>query len=75
MKTYLGSAINNIAHGFAASYSTALTQLRGFSSDKSKEPVKPMVNTSMSAATAQVSLQAPQVENDLSRGKALNVTA
>ena len=75
MKAHIGSAIANIAHGFAASYSTALAQLRGFSSDKSKEPAKPMVNTAMSSSAAQATLQAPQVERNLSTGKTLDVTA
>jgi len=75
MKTHIGSAIANIAHGFAASYSTALAQLRGFSSDKSKDPGKPMVNTGMPASTAQAALQAPQVERSLTSGKTLDVTA
>jgi hypothetical protein len=75
MKTNIGSALSNIANGFAASYSTALTQLRGFSSDKTNEPAKPMVNTPIAAPTAQAALQASEVEQSLAADSKLNVVA
>jgi hypothetical protein len=75
MKANIGSALANIAHGFAASYSTALSTLRGISRDKSDEPTKPMVNTAISGPVAQAINKAPEFSDDLKEGSSMHLVA
>jgi hypothetical protein len=75
MKTSIVSAINNIAQGFAASYSNALSTMRGFNAaGQESDAIKPMVNTVVSAAVIEATAAAPDLSDDLGP-KSLNITA
>lgn len=66
MKTSIVSALNNIANGFAASYSNALETMRGFSAqDQQAAAVKPMVNMPISQASAEASASSEPIATEL----------
>ncbi len=66
MKTSIVSALNNIANGFAASYSNALQTVRGFSApDQKANAVKPMVNTAISQEAAKASASSQPIAAEL----------
>lgn len=70
MKTGIVSALNNIANGFAASYSNALQTVRGFSAKgQGAEATKPMVNTAISPDVAKASANSSQITGELESSK------
>lgn len=70
MKTGIVSALANIANGFAASYSTALQTVRGFSpKGQGAEAAKPMVNTPISQEVAKASANSNQISGELDSSK------
>lgn len=70
MKTGIVSALNNIANGFAASYSTALQTVRGFSAKgQGAEAAKPMVNTAISQEAAKASANSNKISGELESSK------
>lgn len=67
MKTSIVSALNNIANGFAASYSNALQTVRGFSAKgQEADAVKPMVSTTISPEAARASARSDSISSELS---------
>lgn len=75
MKTSIVSALNNIANGFAASYSNALQTVRGFSGKAQESTaVKPMVNTAISKEAARASASANPISSELSASN-INIVA
>lgn len=66
MKTSIVSALNDIANGFAASYSNALQTMRGFTGKAQESTaVKPMVNTAISTEAARASASSDPIANEL----------
>ncbi len=75
MKTGIVSALNNIANGFAASYSNALQTMRGFSAKgQETNAVKPMVNTAISPEAAKASARSDSISAELGSSN-INVVA
>ena len=75
MKTGIVSALNNIANGFAASYSNALQTVRGFSAKgQGAEAAKPMVTTPISPEVAKASATSGQISGELESSK-VNIVA
>lgn len=70
MKTGIVSTLNNIANGFAASYSNALQTVRGFSAKgQGAETAKPMVNTTISPEAAKASVNSGKISGELDSSK------
>lgn len=75
MKTSIVSALNSIANGFAASYSTALSSIRGFNGTaQDSNSVDPMVNVAVSADVVKATAAAVKISGDLEK-TALDIVA
>ena len=75
MKTSIVSALNSIANGFASSYSTALSSMRGFTgSAQESDVVDPMVNVAVSADVVKATAAAVKISGDLEKS-ALDIVA
>ena len=75
MKTSIVSALNNIANGFAASYSNAVQTVRGLTAKgQGADAVKPMVNTAISQEAAKASVTSQPIAAELGSSN-INVIA
>lgn len=75
MKTSIVSALHSIANGFADSYSSALSGIRGFTGTaQDSDFVTPMVNVAVSADVVKATAAAVKISSELEKS-ALDIIA